>query len=764
MTQLRSCPRCGDPVTNPAPKFCKSCGFTLSDLSAFDAIENLKSYEERVSMLWLDGEQVDESILQRLQSRLKISKSSHELIVASIERQVRESKPLSQFKLEFDTNVKDAVADGDTLLRFRFTNLSESEQLRVSLYWDDPEAPDELDFRIASRGFVKPRSSEVLMQSHIFRRAGRKSIQGVEIHVSNLFQDSARFLVSPFEFSVSSPTQTVVQHTTTNTSISIEGRGVVDASGIGTKSDAAGSFIVAGWDYLIHTLKIESVFGKVAEQKDLETLAATIAIAELDNSPSNKPDKVKGPESVQLGTAVEPQRRRTPEATGAADRGVESAPEVVSYETDEPQETSLLRTKIESFLRSISAINAAEGGSGKRVISSADWGLSLVRQLTSGVLNCTEDLIVGAVFSDQQSLRVGTRNNLESFEGDATVFTENGISIVNAKGRSIKLASYMSWSDADQYGINVYTKRFGPSSFIIEFGDPEAKVPFPGCQFDLRQYRGKPTSTDFLEVSRRVFTDICSLYQENLNEAPEDLGNGNHGSIMFADHAGNSDQTAGEDPKLEDIKSGTYSIDQKDSRDPETAFSESKLDPYFIEDLSPQLRSLDEKLVRFFQLFGFCMQGCVESSPRSVFTRQAVDPNLWDSIYHSLQYRGYPLLALCLEPQRALVSQQGRLSGWVGPASGVSVEGVFHLLKDEGEVKADGENYFLPWATFFGGLKASIFIREVGPDVWLGAPAKFFIHGAYRDYSDNVMQWDYFQEFIKRKLIELFDEIRQDFI
>jgi hypothetical protein len=713
-------------------------------------------------MLRLDDEHVNESILERLQSRLKISKASHKRIATSIERQVKESVPLGKFKLEFDSNVKDAVADGDTLLRFQFTNLSESEQLKVSIYWDDPEAPDELDFRIASRGFVKPGSREVLMQTHIFRRAGRKSIQGVEIHVSNLFQDSAKFLVSPFEFSVSSPTQTIVQHTTTNTNISIEGRGVVDASGVGARSKSDES-PAASWDRLIHTLKIESLFGKVDEHKGLEALASTLEISEPYKYPVKDSSNTKADADTN-SNAVEQQPPLNRETGGEVDRPVASITSA-GYEVSEAHETSPLRAKIEAFLYALSEINVAEGGAVKRVVSSAEWSLSLVRKLATEIPDCGEDLIVGAVFSDPIALRLGTRNNLESFDGDATVLTEKGISIVNSRARSVKLVSDLSWADADDYGIDVYSKRFGPLSFILEFGDPEAKVPFPGCQFDLRQYRGKPSSNELLDVSRKVFTDICSLCDRSGIDAQEIILNDDGDSSTFVDKA--SDLTPLPESHLRaiDPQNEVNATDVQGSEYQDEHLNEQQAERFFVNDLSPQLLLLDEKLVRFFQLFGFCMQGCIESSPRSVFTRQTVDPSLWHSIYSSLEYRGYPLFALCLEPHRALVSQEGRLSGWVGSASGLSVEGIFHLVKDEvSEFKADGENYFLPWSTFFGSLKASIFIREVGPDVWLGAPAKFFIQGTYKDYSDNVVQWDYFQEFIKRELIETFDEIKRFFV
>ncbi len=52
-------------------------------------------------------------------------------------------------------------------------------------------------------------------------------------------------------------------------------------------------------------------------------------------------------------------------------------------------------------------------------------------------------------------------------------------------------------------------------------------------------------------------------------------------------------------------------------------------------------------------------------------------------------------------------------------------------------------------------------MREEGPELWLGTAMNHLIRGCYADYSSQVLQWDYFENYVQadlRKQLELFRE------
>ena len=73
----------------------------------------------------------------------------------------------------------------------------------------------------------------------------------------------------------------------------------------------------------------------------------------------------------------------------------------------------------------------------------------------------------------------------------------------------------------------------------------------------------------------------------------------------------------------------------------------------------------------------------------------------------------------------------------------------------------DGSNAFLGWQRFFDELHGDLIVREEGPDLWLGNPMNYLIRGCYVDYSVQVIQWDYFENYVQKDLrseLSLFKE------
>ncbi|MFM9989874.1 MAG: hypothetical protein ACKVOY_00440 [Burkholderiaceae bacterium] len=146
------------------------------------------------------------------------------------------------------------------------------------------------------------------------------------------------------------------------------------------------------------------------------------------------------------------------------------------------------------------------------------------------------------------------------------------------------------------------------------------------------------------------------------------------------------------------------------------------------------LIELDSRLQRFFSLFTFALQFCKEGQPKSVFTESEVGTELMDHLYEVIHESG----------------------------TGLSPEGIFHLVKDpNGDYALDGSSCFLSWSKFFKDYKGNLFIREHGPDIWFGTQSNYMIQACYADYSSGVLQWDYFEEFIRNDLVESFQLFKE---
>ncbi len=229
-----NCPFCGAEGGTSA-KFCIECGKNWVPPEV-DLSPNVSKYKATMRELFFDPQndlgtldQLSNQLCERLKISLPTRKTIHERFIQERER----VSQLMAFCLEFNENILDAYAGQDTLLQFRFTNLAPTDLLKVSLCWNDPDLPDDLRFRTTSRSFLKKGEDAVLGATHVFARSGPKTIRDLEVVVSNQFQETAKFVASAFHFTVGHVMQNVVNYNTTHTQISIEGRGVVDASGIG---------------------------------------------------------------------------------------------------------------------------------------------------------------------------------------------------------------------------------------------------------------------------------------------------------------------------------------------------------------------------------------------------------------------------------------------------------------------------------------------------------------------------------------------------
>ena len=154
-------------------------------------------------------------------------------------------------------------------------------------------------------------------------------------------------------------------------------------------------------------------------------------------------------------------------------------------------------------------------------------------------------------------------------------------------------------------------------------------------------------------------------------------------------------------------------------------------------------------------------QLCIEGAPKSIFIDTEVSPELKSILSATVEAWANEPIAICLEPHQTECTEDGELLGWSGPASVVSAHGIFHMEQNQhGSYQFEGSNYFLSWEKFFFEFNAGLVLREVGPDLWMGTNDKYLIRGTYADYSINVLQWDYFEDFVKQTLLTTLDSFK----
>ncbi len=233
------CNYCGFESLSVTARFCSQCGPNGPSSSwsseNVDQESKVLQYEAMLSEYFFhSNEDVDiEKISLRMRERLKISHAKHLEIFSKMAEQKKAVAHLFNFRFEFNENVTDAYAGHDTFLDFRFTNLSENDAFKVSLLWDDPETKDRFDLRIETKSFVKPLASMMIGGSTVFDRIGIKEISELQITIIDEFGESACFRVEPFRFKVLNHDQRVTNNISTHNQISIDGHGVVDATGMG---------------------------------------------------------------------------------------------------------------------------------------------------------------------------------------------------------------------------------------------------------------------------------------------------------------------------------------------------------------------------------------------------------------------------------------------------------------------------------------------------------------------------------------------------
>lgn len=718
---MYTCLFCGASERSPEKKFCNECG---SNWMPFEPGVNepaaINRYRNQIRELLFeepDGNHTD--TFDNLRKRLKIDFSVHNELHHKIRGMLTRSEHLKAFRLEFDENVQDSFAGHDTRLSFRFSNLSASERFyKVALFWDDKETNDDMDFRAANDATVKPKDTIEIGSTHVFMRPGHKEIKGLEITIESAALDVAKFRVETFHVRVGNPDQRVYNNITTNTHITGK---VVDATGVAANSGE----------------RVESIDNKGPIWRNLSFVFVP---PEEDEAHEIETVRKLASSSMQAAkAAIEPQPapEPMPEHVAAAPVAVTRQPELMQGAVASVDGMSL-RDAVERMLELLLKFSSmASVSSSKGVFLAMDFSLHLLEILHGETPDQEMDAIIGMVFETPGGVAKDDEEFVINFADAASVITLSGITIVGKDGNTVVGHASYEWGQmaANEWGL--YRQRFGPGSYVISIGDQSANQNFSGLRFDLRRYKG-PESVDALyaeaeAVLHRIFDTATPYTAEDEEDSDMDAESGVEDFGPAGSDADNLVDLEEEDD---------YEEDDGDALDPEAEAARVQAAQRFME--------REKRLGNFIKLFAFAAQQCDEAAPRSVFATQDMTPELWTAIRS-----GNGMLAVFMEPGQALLAPDGKLAGWSGSATALSGHGIYHMVSvGDGSYSMDGSSCFLSWEKFFFEIKADLVTRDAGPDLWLGTADKFLIRGSYCDFSGNVAQWDYFEEFAKNDLIE----------
>jgi TPR repeat protein len=288
------CVFCGFDNPSEKARFCVECGpdgpakeWTTEDI---DQPLEVTQYASVLGEFFFSApsEAAVEKFSLRMRERLKISHETHSSVHAQLVTQKRTIAHLFNFRLEFDENVIDAYAGHDTFLNFRCTNLSGDDLFKVRLEWLDSDAKDSKHLRAQTSFFLTPQKAATLSASIIFERIGIKEIAGMQITIIDQFGESANFRAEPFSFKVASHDQRITQNISTHNQISIEGRGVVDATGMGadknsTQPSAANQarWRELGFSYIPQNLPLPECAQKVSAEQTLQQESEPLGTTKL---------------------------------------------------------------------------------------------------------------------------------------------------------------------------------------------------------------------------------------------------------------------------------------------------------------------------------------------------------------------------------------------------------------------------------------------------------------------------------------------------
>ena len=715
------CPQCSTKFSSSA-KFCTNCAAKNESLSSpfypEEVVANLKSY--LVNMIAAGDDPLDDfkAICEDFTSLGLPEEFTFNVIQEFSDNQ---AKTVSKIKLYYDSaSAQRGVAQGATGLELKIENISSSGIASVGVSITHPEDLTRIDLeKILSLG--KGKSREVVKNLR-FAMVGQHFINGeVMISLLNGSVEVYRF-ASPIRLSTEN--SNVSRHTHMSQTITTNGGGIVSESGMGGMSQPLQGTL-KGWE-LVRLVAVNLDNHSTAGQKNPDEASETIT---RDSLPVAKPIN----ESIPIAPVIVPElvSEDTPlkdvsQSDGRIDLG-EPFCLPIGYEAEgEDNLFSYQRSLIEDYFPQ-QLLNCALSQITPRVsiYRAVDINFALLKTLSKVETAPGEYLKMSDIYALAVKTPAIEGVELESFDGKATALTLHGLFVYTSTNNEISLEGSYDWSDMKDANWEISRQVFGPSSEIISLGSSSEDA-LPNLTFDLRKSNAKVDVSKLGQMIHSTFKDILSLEKAiDIYYPDEEVG-----EVVEVENAQESQESFDEEILDDDIESSIYLED---------------------DGLTIAARS-------FFAMFAFVSQYCNESydRPIHVYIEEEEGGDVGSDLAEEIQalFPSSKLIAICEDDPISCHDENGRLLSWSGMACALTRDGVFHVNSaNHGGYELSGKNSFLSWQKLFGDLKVDLIIRDDVPDMWIGTQDTIFIKGVYVDYSNNINEWIYFNEFVRKEFL-----------
>ena len=716
------CPKCTKEFPLSA-KFCTGCGAKNESLSLSAvpeaAVANLKNY--LANMIAAGDDPLDDfkAICEDFATLGLPEEFTFNVIQEFSDNQ---AKTVSKIKLYYDSaSAQKGVAQGATGLELKIENISSSGIASVGVSITHPEDLTRIDLeKILSLG--KGKSREVVKNLR-FSMVGQHFINGeVVISLLNGSIEVYRF-ASPIRLSTEN--SNVSRHTHMSQTITTNGGGIVSESGMGGMAQSPQG-ASKGWE-LVRLVAVNLDNHSKAPQKKSDEVAETIALDVLPVAePANESIPIAPTIVSELVLDSAPQKEVS-QSDGRIELG-EPFSLPIGYESEgEDNLFSYQRILIEEYLpQQLLQCALSQITPRVSIYRAVDINFALLKTLSKVETSPGKYLKMSDIYALAVKGPAVEGIELEAFDGKATALTLHGFFVYTSTNNEISLESAYDWFDIKDANWELSRQIFGPGSEIISLGS-SSDDPLPNLTFDLRKSNAKVDVSKLGQMIHSTFRDILSLEKAIEVYYPnEELGE--TGEILSEQE---SQESFDEEILDDDIESSIYLEE---------------------DGLTIAARS-------FFAMFAFVTQFCNESydRPIHVYIEEEDGGDVGSDLAEEIQalFPSSKLIAICEEDPVSCHDENGRLLSWSGMACAITRDGVFHVnSSNHGNYELAGKNSFLSWQKLFGDLKVDLIIRDDVPDMWIGTQDTIFIKGVYIDYSNNINEWIYFNEFVRKEFLD----------
>lgn len=704
--QPNICQHCSH-ENKPGAKFCGHCGNTIVAIPE----EKLNVFRTYLENMLLDGDDPREnetSLLAEAVEDIGIPMPIARKIFEDVCNQSHENSNVA-VRISYDAKLaKRGVAQGNTVLKLRVENLTSKSFGSVTISLIHPEEGVRIDLgKVRTLGAQKTKEIEATLR---FNLVGPQLISEGQVKVESLLGIADVYaLASPIRMSTENSNASRHMHTSVSQTITTNGGGVVDGSGFQGSRNFAQEEDSATWESVrlirsnIMDKAQSSESGQAANNSNQELTSIT-----QNSTTGNSAEPVV--ESNQTPSFVPPPAN---DIDASIDLGEDISDKIDELANGGDIQAAKIKSIVE-FSRLLALYPKIQTVSKGRVYLANDIDLHLLTTIASAAKIKRADVCAIAV-----NKATSDSDELENVEGDATVFSGQGLITLTTKNGTLELVDKYGWSFLTESAWGVFKQGFGKGSYILSIGDETTDYSLPNLTFDLRKNNGKVDVDTLYSRLKNLFdkTKALATYKEPAQEIEE----------------------------LPDEE-----LDESlDLAEEDTAYDE-----------------LEIAVREFFASFAFVSQFCDERNDRPihVYIEEEdggdIDLGLADEI-QSL-FPKSKLIAICEEDLDSIHDPDGRIMKWTGMASIVTRDGIFHVDADgNGQYKISSTQSFLSWSKFFEELRADLIVRWNVPDIWLGTLDYSFIKGGYIDYSEHIDSFIYFEDVFHQDLRERLETLRE---